>query len=179
MKTPISILALISLSIVIAYADESRLQIRLLKASGATPNDAMLRTLVEDPGAQAAPLVSQTFTDREDFKIREISIYRYATEYTPEGIPTAFETTELGWTGGATLISQDPDKFDLKLDLTNVRIGTPRIYEIEGVQFAMPVFTSIKASNQEMPLVRGEWAFFRASSPSESETIFWAVRVVE
>jgi hypothetical protein len=103
------------------------------------------------------------------------TFHRYATEYTLKGEPESFENKDLGWTGSATVAPSGEGKVNLKLDLTNVRIGTPHVYDIKGIQATTPVFTSVKIPDQELALTRGTWRFVRGSLGEE--TYYWAVRI--
>lgn len=158
-----------------AHAAESQLEIRLLKFSGAVPSERTLQSLVEDPGAQADAMVSVTLSETSSTEIRQVTPYRFATEYTPKGTPSSFESRDLGWTGNATIASTGQDKINLKLDLSNVRIGTPQIYEVKGIQAPMPTFTAVSISENALTLTRGQWKFMKCGEDTGS--FFWAVRV--
>ena len=177
MKTISLIIPLLAFSISAATAGGNQLEVRLLRMSGDAPNKKTLQSLVVDPGAQATPMISVPLSDSGEAKIRQVTPYRYATEYTPKGEPDSFQNKDLGWTGSATVTYSGEDKVNLKLDLTNVRIGPPHIYDVKGVQVTMPVFTAGKIPDQEMVLTRGLWRFIK--STQGDDTYFWAVRVAK
>jgi len=104
-----------------------------------------------------------------------VTSYRYATEYSGEGEPGDFITKDLGWTGKATVSNSGDDKVNLRLDLTNVKIGTPRVYDVEGFQATMPAFTSVKIPDQELTLTPGKWRFVK--SALGDDVYFWALRI--
>lgn len=176
MKTISLIVPILALALSAANAGENQLEVRLLRMSGAEPSEKTLEALVDDPGAQTTPMISIPLPEAGDAKIRQVTPYRYATEYTPKGEPDSFETKDLGWTGSATVAPSGSNKVNLKLDLTNIRIGTPHIYDVKGVQATMPVFTLVKIPNQELALTRGKWRFVKDSLGEV--TYFWAVRIV-
>jgi len=175
MKTVNLIIPILALALSPVNAGENQLEVRLLRMSGEDPSEKTLLTLVEDSGAQATAMISVALPEAGDAKIRQVTPYRYATDYTPKGEPDSFVTKDLGWTGSASVSNSGADKVSLKLDLTNVRIGTPHVYDIKGVQATMPVFTSVKIPDQELALTRGEWRFVKGTLGKE--TFFWAFRI--
>jgi hypothetical protein len=160
-----------------ADAKESQLEVRILKMTGAQPSEKTLQSLAEDPGAQASPMVSVALPEVGEVKIQQVTPYRFASEYTSQGEPDSFVSKDLGWTGSATVSNSEDDKVTLKLNLTNVRIGTPRVYEVKGIQATMPAFTSVKTPDQELALTRGAWRFVKDSLGDE--TFYWAVRITD
>jgi hypothetical protein len=175
MNTKNLIIPILAFALSAANASQNRLEVRLLKTSGAEPTEKTLRSIVEDPGAQSTPMVSVALKDAGNTDISQVTSYRFASEYTPDGEPDSFVDRVLGWTGRATITHEGEGQHNLKLDLTNVRIGTPQVYEVDGVQVTMPVFTSVKIPEQHIVITRGEWLFVKDSSGDE--TFFWAVRI--
>ena len=178
MKTIDLIIPVLALALSAANAGEHQLEVRMLRTSGAVPSEKTLQSLVEDPGAQATPMISVTLPEAGDTKIRQVTSYRYATEYTPKGEPDSFVAKDLGWTGSAVVSHSGAETVNLKLDLTNLRIGAPHVYDIkgiQGIQATMPVFTSVKIPDQELVLTRGTWRFVKGTLGEE--TYYWAVRI--
>jgi hypothetical protein len=175
MKTIDLIIPVLALALSAANAGEHQLEVRMLRTSGAVPSEKTLQSLVEDPGAQATPMISVTLPEAGDTKIRQVTSYRYATEYTPKGEPDSFVAKDLGWTGSAVVSHSGAETVNLKLDLTNLRIGAPHVYDIKGIQATMPVFTSVKIPDQELVLTRGTWRFVKGTLGEE--TYYWAVRI--
>lgn len=96
--THIQILAL-SLLLGLPAMAERTMEIRLLRVTGDTPDDKMLHRLVDDPGAQAVAKFEAAVGAGGAVEIKSITPYRYPSEYTSTGEPSAFETRELGWSG--------------------------------------------------------------------------------
>ena len=177
MKIIGQIVPILAFALSAASGGEQHLEVRLLKTLGAEPTEKTLQSLVEDPGAQATPMISVSLPESGVAKIQQVTPYRFATEYAQTGEPNSFDTKELGWTGSATVTHFDQDQVNLKLDLKNVRIGTPRVYDLKGIQMTMPTFTAVKIPDQDLALTHGAWRFVKDSLGNE--TFYWAVRITK
>ena len=160
-----------------AQAADRVIEIRLLKTSGAVPTEATLRSIVEDPGAQAAAATSKALPAEGSVKIEGTTPFRFASEYTMEGEPSSFETTDLG-TRATVATSMGADgKLQLELDLESKIADAPVVYEVDGVQVTMPVFHRVASGDARLQVTPGEWAFL--SARSGEVPMHWAIRVTD
>lgn len=154
---------------------ERTMEIRLLHVTGDAPDDKMLNRLVDDPGAQAAEKFEAAVGADGAIEIKRVTPYRYPTEYTSTGEPSAFETRELGVIGSGKIADEEAGTARLKIDLSGTLLGAPRVYEIEKAQVFMPVFTQIASPGEELSVRPGGWSFVRRQVGEE--TYFWAIRL--
>lgn len=176
MKPAALLFSSLVLSLASVHAAGDMLEIRLVKLTGTEPSDKTLRALVEDAGAQVTAMVTVPMARAGDTEIKQLASYRYPTEFTAKGEPDTFSSRNLGWEGKASIISADQKEMRLLLDITNHRIGTPHVYDTNGVQTYIPSFTSVEMSIGGLPLIRGEWKFVKTS---DKDSTFLAVRVAD
>ncbi|RYD22999.1 MAG: hypothetical protein EOP88_05890 [Verrucomicrobiaceae bacterium] len=174
MKPAAILFSSLVLSLASVHAAGDVLEIRLVKLTGTEPSDKTLQALVEDACAQATAMVTVPLASAGDTEIKQLSPYRYPTEFTAKGDPDTFDTRNLGWEGKASIISTDQKGMSLVLDISNHRAGTPHVHDTEGVQTYMPTFTTIEMIIGGMPLTRGAWKFVKTP---DKESTFLAVRV--
>lgn len=160
-----------------SHAAERVIEIRLLKTSGAAPTEATLRSIVEDPGAQAAAVTSKALPAEGSVKIEGTTPFRFASEYTMEGEPSSFETTDLGTRASVAASKGDQGKLQLELDLESKIADTPVIYEVDGVQVTMPVFQRVANADARLQVKPGEWGFI--SARAGEAPLHWAIRVTD
>lgn len=177
MKLAALLLCSLVLPLASIHAAGEMLEIRLIKLTGTKPSDKTLRALVEDPGAQACAKFAVLLARTGETEIKQLAPYRYPTEFNGKGEPDAFETRKLGWEGTASVVSADREKITLNLNISNLRMGTPHVYETNGVQTYMPVFSSFRLSTSDLQLPPGEWKFVKTGA--ENDPFFLAVRVAD
>ncbi len=151
------------------------MEIRLLHVTGEPPNEKMLHRLVDDAGALVAEKLEVAVDVEGKIKIKEVTPYRYPSEYTSTGEPSAYETRELGVSGSGTIADEEAGTARLKIDLSGTFLGAPRVYDVNGAQVFMPIFTQVTAPAEELSLSPGEWCFVRRNIAGE--IYFWAIRL--
>ena len=159
-------------------ASEMRIEVRHLQFSGTVPNDTMLGKLVEDDGAQASRMISQVISEKGSTTIKSTNEYAYPKNHWREGGQNKPDSKPLlGWSG-EVVTSGFTDKFlNLKIDLTDRRMGSPHVHEVEGEQVATPTFSSDQLQSH-LQIEVGRWRFFNLSPGSNKESSkFFAVRV--
>ncbi|MDQ8192651.1 hypothetical protein [Roseibacillus persicicus] len=154
----------------------TELEVRLLHAGGSEPNETTLAAIVENSGAQVAPVFQVKLVDAGETEIKAVAPFRYPTEYSPQGQPNGFETRNIGWEGKVDHEAV-ADSVKLKLKLMNTSSGPPEIYQMDGFQVVMPVFKIARAPEKELLVTVGEWHFVKGCL--NEMTVFWAVRVAE
>ena len=172
--THIQILAL-SLLLGLPAMAERTMEIRLLHVTGDAPDDKMLHRLVDDPGAQAVAKFEAAVGARGAVEIKRVTPYRYPSEYTATGEPSAFEKRELGLSGSGTIADEEAGTARVKIDLLSTLLRAPRVYEVKGTQVFMPVFTQVTSPSGELSVRPGEWSFMKRQIGEE--TYFWAIRL--
>lgn len=172
--TPIQTLAL-SLLLGLPAMAEQTMEIRLLHVTGDAPNEKMLHSLVDDPGAQASEKLEAAVGAAGKIAIKKLTPYRYPSEYTSTGEPSTFETRELGVSGSGRIADEEAGTARLKIDLSGTLIGAPRVYEINGAQVFMPVFIQVASPGLELNVRPGEWSFVRRQVGDY--TYVWALRL--
>lgn len=175
MKTTHSKILALSLLLGPPAMAERTIEIRLLHVAGDAPNEKMLQRLVDDAGAQAAEKIEASVAAGGKVEIKKVTPYRYPSEYTVAGEPSAFETRDLGVSGTGTLADKEAGTVHLKFDLSGTLLSAPRVYEVKGTQVFMPVFTQVTSPDEELSMRPGEWSFVKRQIGEEN--YFWAIRL--
>lgn len=159
-------LMLLVMAAVTAQGGEPTLEIRLLEFSGDAPDEAMIRMLVDDIGAQVAPGISPKL-EWGSARLRPASTYLFASEFKPDGTAANVETRDLGWEGEVALRIGKDGRAMLDFKLSHLRAGPPRIYNVDGVSMMMPVFTRRAATGEGLLLEEGKWGFVPAEGGAD------------